>query len=451
MKAGWPPRSSSPRTRSSRGWRWPAPAVRRPRCEIWEHALKDGADHAEMLDHFTRLSVRLQRMDQALDAARRLSKQPGWEARGLFLLAEIDEFIDDPPGVVAALEPALEREPEARGALFDAAHYRKLLARNLLRLGRPAEAETQLKAIRPRTAGRRRRPRTARPSGCSAGPTSSRTAWPRPSRALDRSGSYGAEHRLMPEPGPYIGSAACVPCHPRTRAASTTPPGIRDRSITGRDSLGLPVPDRPVPDPDDPGVMHTIERKGGEIEARSQIDDRVTRMVVEYAFGTPQHYLTMIARDEDKDLSRPCASRIITRRPDRAGGRRPATSAIRTRRRTGAASGSTCATASSAAFIATSRAPATSATRRPAGGPGPEAADRGIGCERCHGPGGNHIKAIDERSRGRQGLRRLRDHQRGRHDGRDGQRPVRRVPHRRAALGDLPEPPRTPATSARRA
>ena len=32
----------------------------------------------------------------------------------------------------------------------------------------------------------------------------------------------------------------------------------------------------------------------------------------------------------------------------------------------------------------------------PAGGAGPEAADRGIGCERCHGPGGNHIRAVSE-------------------------------------------------------
>jgi hypothetical protein len=30
----------------------------------------------------------------------------------------------------------------------------------------------------------------------------------------------------------------------------------------------------------------------------------------------------------------------------------------------------------------------------PEGGAGPEAADTGIGCERCHGPGGNHLKAI---------------------------------------------------------
>src|SRR5262249_47493024 len=119
--------------------------------ELWEGIVTKGVDYPELLDHFSRLSARFQRMDPALDAARRLSRQPGWEARGLFLVGQIPESIDDRPGVAEALGEALRRDPEARGAILDAAHYRKLLARNLLRLGRPAEAEEQLKALHPET------------------------------------------------------------------------------------------------------------------------------------------------------------------------------------------------------------------------------------------------------------------------------------------------------------
>ncbi len=105
--------------------------------ELWAGFVKKGVDHSEMLDHFSRLSALSQRMDPALEAARRLSRQPGWEARGLFVLGQIGELIDDPPGVVDSLDQALRRDPDARAGLMDAGHYRRLLARNLLRLGPP--------------------------------------------------------------------------------------------------------------------------------------------------------------------------------------------------------------------------------------------------------------------------------------------------------------------------
>ncbi len=116
--------------------------------------------------------------------------------------------------------------------------------------------------------------------------------------------------------------------------------------------------------------MHTVERKGDEIESASQIGDGSRRMVVEYAFGTPQHYLTHDRPRRGAELPRPAGLVLSHGGRLGLGRRRPATSATRTRWRTGAASGSTSATAWSAACIATSRARATSATRRrPAGRP----------------------------------------------------------------------------------
>ena len=116
-------------------------------------------------------------------------------------------------------------------------------------------------------------------------------------------------------------------------------------------------------------------------------------MVVEYAFGTPQHYLTMIARDEDKDYRALRVSHYHT--PAGSGWGATAgdvghSSSPEDRRgqridvRDGVVRCLYCHVTRSRDF----RDPP------PAGGPGPAAADRGIGCERCHGPGGNHIKAI---------------------------------------------------------
>jgi tetratricopeptide (TPR) repeat protein len=353
--------------------------------DLWSGCVKKGVDHAEMLDHYARLSARLQHMDPALETARRLSRQPGWEARGLFLLGQLDDIVDDPPGVVESLEEALRRDPEGRAALLDVAHYRKLLARNLLRLGRPADAERQLAAI--------------------AQPGDDETHWllsraylqqnrmDEASRALTRSGSHAATHRLDPEPGPYVGSAACAPCHREESQAHDVTRHART-FYRGAGLLDLPRPGKPVPDPDDPRVTHDIERTGNRIESSSRIDGQVTRMIVEYAFGTPQHYLTMIARDRDKNYR---ALRVSYYRTSEKSGWGATSGDVghsgsledrlgqRIEVRDGVVRCLYCHVTRSRDF----RDPP------PAGGPGPAAADRAIGCERCHGPGGNHIKAIE--------------------------------------------------------
>ena len=86
-------------------------------------------------------SASMQRLDEAADAARRLSPHARvWEARGLLLLGEILALLDDPKGSADVLRNALEREPKSSDAPLPLSHYRKRLARGLLRLGQPAEA-----------------------------------------------------------------------------------------------------------------------------------------------------------------------------------------------------------------------------------------------------------------------------------------------------------------------
>jgi tetratricopeptide (TPR) repeat protein len=362
--------------------------------EVWQTAAQQGPDHAELLDHLGRLSFRLQRMDQSAAAARRLGRQPGWEARGLFLLGQIQSVIDNPAGAVDALQAALQRDPSAQGAPFDPPFYRKALARNLLRLGRAAEAQEQLAVLLPQ------------PDAPKAGGDGDREAdWllsrahlqqgriPDASNALARAGSYGAENRLMPEPSPYVGSAACARCHAEI---SRTYDGTRHTRSFHHDRglLELPLPDRSLTDPDDPKVSHTIERRDGQIEVRTQVGDRVFRMVVAYAFGTRGRYVTMIGRDEEKDYRAVRLSFYHT--ADGSGwgrtagdvGRSEAIEDVRGQKvdvRDGVVRCLYCHVTQSRDF----RDPP------PEGKPGPEARDAGIGCERCHGPGGNHVRAIE--------------------------------------------------------
>jgi tetratricopeptide (TPR) repeat protein len=358
--------------------------------DLWARHVQAGVNHPEMLDHYARLSGRFQRMDPALDAARRLCRQPGWEARGLFLLGQLDDLIDDPPGVVEALASAFRLEPEARGALFDGAHYRKLLARNLLRLGRPIEAEEALKASRMTSMEGTAPDAEADWLLSRANLQQGRMA--EAANALSRTGPYRDEHRWAPEPSPYAGSSACVPCH-REEARSHAATRHARTFYRGPDLLGLPLPDRPVPDPDDPGVLHAVERRGDRIEATTTIRGQAARMVVEYAFGTPEHYVTMIGRDEEKT---PRALRVSHYRTATASGwgatsgdvgHSDSPDGLRGQRideRDGVVRCLHCHVTRSRDF----REPP------PAGGPGPEAADRGIGCERCHGPGRNHLQAM---------------------------------------------------------
>jgi tetratricopeptide (TPR) repeat protein len=379
--------------------------------DLWEQARKGGFESPDLLDNLARLSLVTHQVDRAAQAARKLAQQPGWEARGSLLLAHIEEILDNPSGVVDACRSALALDPEAHGARYPASYYRRMWARNLLRLGRSQEAREQLEPLvandQARIPSDRSTSGETNQAGSSEDRSLDREAYWLLSRAylqqknlrdagdaLVRSGTFRSENRLMFEPSPYVGSAACASCHaPVDRSYRVT---RHARSFFhGKGLLGLPLPDRPLADPDDPKVTHTIERKDQHIEAQTRSGDRVFRLVVDYAFGTPERYVTMTGRD-DQQVFR--ALRLSHYRAadgsgwDRTSGDVGSSDeADRIRGqpidvRDGVVRCLYCHTTRSRDF----RLPP------PESGTGPEAADSGIGCERCHGPGGNHIIAIKQ-------------------------------------------------------
>lgn len=124
------------------------------------------------------------------------------------------------------------------------------------------------------------------------------------------------------------------------------------------------------------------------MQVDTRADNRLYRCVIEYAFGTDDRYLTMVGRDEQGEyravrLSYHCSSEGSgwdvsagdTVKPDREQGflGRPIEA------RQGAVRCLFC--------HATNVRGGTERT-------GPESVDSGIGCERCHGPGENHLRAV---------------------------------------------------------
>ncbi|MFI5457235.1 MAG: tetratricopeptide repeat protein [Isosphaerales bacterium] len=357
--------------------------------ELWEKAVEDGPDHPELLDHLTRLSIRMQRLDEAAAAARRLARQAGWQARGSLLLGEIQGLLENPKGAALALREAFEHDPGARGAPFAAAHYQRLLARSLLQLGRPAEARGPLESVFASTGASRVDPEA---NWLLSRALLQEGKFADASAALARAGSYRSLHPLTAEPSPYVGAARCAECHPEINRNH-----LRSRHSQtfhhGPELLELPFPDHPLADPDDPKVTHAFSRDQGRIEVKTQAGDHVYNTVVEYAFGIRGRYITMVGRDDERkyralrlssyqsaagaswgrtagDVSDPNHGENIRGAPIQV--------------RDGVVRCLYCHVTQSREF----RDP------RPEAGVGPEAADSGIGCERCHGPGANHLAAI---------------------------------------------------------
>jgi tetratricopeptide (TPR) repeat protein len=349
---------------------------------VWQKALAGEPDHAESLEHLAKAYAMSNRLVEASQLSERLAKRPGWEVRGGVNLASLRAELNDPSGATTALQKVMSRpdvESLDRAILTSS---RKLLARSLLRLGNAAEGQSLLERI------------TASDPDPEAFWLLSR-AWlqkgvrDQAALALDRAGGYRADHPLDLEPAPYLGEDRCTECH---REIARAYHGSRSTTtlVRGEGLLRLPYPDKPLPDPENAQVTHRFNLKEGKVRVETEVEGKILKAVVDYAFGSPDRYTSLVGRD---DGGRSYILRLSHFNNGAAG-----SGWVRTTGHTADAGGGRdyqgklldaadgvlrclfCHTTNPLAVLNQA---------------GPESNDRAIGCERCHGPGGNHVKAVE--------------------------------------------------------
>jgi tetratricopeptide (TPR) repeat protein len=352
---------------------------------IWEKSIRIQPDHAETLEQLVIRDTAQNRLAEAAELAGRLARQPGWEFRGELNLGALRAELNDPAGAAAVLRRALERPEAARLDRPADSRYRNLLARSLLRTGRTRQAHSVLTGL------------LERGSDPEASWLLSRAellegSIPEARAAFEAAGSYRAEHPLEAEPGPFVGEARCAECHPDAFRAARASRHARTL-MRGKPLLELAHPSDPIPDPDDPEVRHAFRTEQGRLRFETRVKDQVLGAVVDYAFGSPDRYMSLVGRD---DRGRGYVLRLSRFQSGRESGW------VRT-------TGHTAETESGQNFLGKPLDPLdgvqrclfchTTNFRAVLDGTGPESKDRAIGCERCHGPGAVHEKAVAARFR----------------------------------------------------
>jgi len=208
-------------------------------------------------------------------------------------------------------------------------------------------------------------------------------AWDKAAGALHSARSYRADNPLDPEPAAYVGEASCASCHDAEANAH-----LSSRHSTtfarARETQRLPWPDHPIADPGDPGVTHAFRRVNDSVRVETRVGERVFAAVVTYAFGSFDRFVTFVATD-DQGQSR--MLRLSYYDSPRGSGWDIST-------------GLEPHPVKHDEFLGPAMAPVdglrgclqchTTNPRAVENQTGPEASDHAIGCEVCHGPGGNH-------------------------------------------------------------
>jgi tetratricopeptide (TPR) repeat protein len=348
--------------------------------KVWEQARSANPDHAETLYVLTLVYTAGDQYTKAIETARRLASCSGWDAHAEVLLGTILLNRGDPSGAVTTWQRALSRKADEHRGVAPPNVPRKDLARALLQTRQPAAARSHLQialAAGPDPEASWLLSRAYLQEGMQ---TEALAAW-------EKGSLFREENPLVFEPAPFVGSAACAKCHRTTVHAQQATRHART-FYTGAELGNLALPAPSFPDPAQPAVTHTIERSvDGRLHQETRAEDQVFRAVVEYAVGSGHRGLTFIGRDDHNQARELRLSQYATdtgtcwdvtflhaRHPSEA-----ANYLGQPLWEDGISLCFGCHLTDPQAVLE---------------GRGPLAADRGIGCEKCHGPGGNHELAV---------------------------------------------------------
>ncbi|WP_168222069.1 tetratricopeptide repeat protein [Aquisphaera giovannonii] len=201
--------------------------------------------------------------------------------------------------------------------------------------------------------------------------------------ALKDSGSYGHDDPTAPEPARHVGSSRCVECHKgiaesqrASRHAHTLP--------TEEALAGVAFPTGPIPDPGNAGVTHRMQRRGEVLEMVTTMHEQALRATVRYVLGSGNRGQSFIARSEHgQDL-------LLRMTYYDHGSVADLTPMIPLHLQLAHDHLGVALTPERLKGCLDCHATNVSLTAEPA----VLVAEPGIGCEKCHGPGGNHVKAV---------------------------------------------------------
>ena len=345
-------------------------------------ALDLDANHPESLHAIIPYLIDKQELMQAAEYAERLMHQAGWKVRGMLLLAQARHELFDPESAATLLASALETETEIISSGTDPRDVRRQLATCLLETAHPVEARVQLAKVLASGSDPQASWLLSRSLLMEGKTAEARIAL---ESSLERTGEHDP---LRAEPAPFVGAARCAACHPKefkSQRQSQHAATLKQRS----ELKDLPWPERPVIDLNNPLVTHRAHQSANTLEIETRIEDQTFAAVIEYAMGSNHQGRSFVGHDrrgQARELrlsqypSAPVWSRTSkhpAEPPDPGGylGRPISNEAVRK-----------CVHCHSTNFRA---------IQQPEGRP--EANDLGIGCERCHGPGGHHVRAVETR------------------------------------------------------